>query len=190
MIEEMLTMVRNKDLVYAHDGKLYKYDEHWSNYTTYIPISEVISVDGVNRMVTTANRTIPGPSIIVYEDQQVIVHVQNKLLSDSTSIHWHGLHQKGTPWMDGVAYISQCPIAAGQTFTYKFQVKESSIIFVESSQWFLSSLLLSVAFISSSQWPFLYYRLIITVDELRAPDLLSVAQFVWYENRQQTNYAS
>ena len=46
----------------------------------------------------------------------------NKLLSDSTSIHWHGLHQKGTPWMDGVAYISQCPIGPGQVFTYKFKV--------------------------------------------------------------------
>ena len=53
---------------------------------------------------------------------QVLVHVRNKLLSDSAAIHWHGIHQRGTPWMDGVAYISQCPIGPGQTFTYRFKV--------------------------------------------------------------------
>ena len=54
---------------------------------------------------------------------QVVIHVKNKFLSDSAAIHWHGIHQKGTPWMDGVAYITQCPIGPGQTFTYKFKVQ-------------------------------------------------------------------
>ncbi|ESO98064.1 hypothetical protein LOTGIDRAFT_97565, partial [Lottia gigantea] len=56
---------------------------------------------------------------------RVIVHVTNKLSSESseTSIHWHGLYQKDTPWMDGVGYISHCPIGPGQTFTYKFMAR-------------------------------------------------------------------
>lgn len=54
---------------------------------------------------------------------QAVIHVRNKLLSDSAAIHWHGIHQRGTPWMDGVGYITQCPIGPGQTFTYKFKVQ-------------------------------------------------------------------
>ena len=68
------------------------------------------------------NNSIPGPTITVYENQHVIVHLKNELLTQSTSIHWHGLHQVGTPWMDGTEYVAQCPIGPGQTFTYKFSV--------------------------------------------------------------------
>ena len=87
-----------------------------------VPYDEVISADGENRMVIVINGTLPGPPIVVYEHQTLIIHVKNMLLSDVTTLHWHGLHQKGTPFMDGVGWISQCPIAAGQTFTYKFKV--------------------------------------------------------------------
>ena len=83
---------------------------------------EVIIMDGVQRSVITVNNTIPGPTIVAFEDQELIVHVTNHLLSDSVTIHWHGLHQRDTPFMDGVAYITQCPISAGQIFTYKFTV--------------------------------------------------------------------
>ena len=29
--------------------------------------------------------------------------------------------QRGTPWMDGVSMISQCPILPGQTFEYRYK---------------------------------------------------------------------
>lgn len=51
---------------------------------------------------------------------QVIVNVKNSLLSETTTIHWHGFHQKYTPYMDGVPFITQCPIQPGSTFTYNF----------------------------------------------------------------------
>ena len=73
-------------------------------------------------MVKAVNGTIPGPPIVVYVDQLVKVHIRNMLLSDSTTIHFHGLHQKETPYFDGMPYITQCPIAAGQTFTHEFKV--------------------------------------------------------------------
>ncbi|VDI04336.1 Hypothetical predicted protein [Mytilus galloprovincialis] len=41
----------------------------------------------------------------------------------STTIHWHGLHQKSSPWSDGVAFVTQCPILSGQSYTYKFNAK-------------------------------------------------------------------
>lgn len=82
----------------------------------------MVTVDGYNRMAIAVNDVVPGPAIIVYKDQKVIVHVHNLLLSDSVTIHWHGLHMKGTPWMDGVGWVSQCPIGSGQKFTYEFTV--------------------------------------------------------------------
>lgn len=47
--------------------------------------------------------------------------VNNALPDEGTSLHWHGLLQKSTPWEDGVPGVQQCPIAPGSSFTYRFQ---------------------------------------------------------------------
>ncbi|XP_070533728.1 uncharacterized protein [Ptychodera flava] len=39
---------------------------------------------------------------------------------EGITIHWHGMLQRNTPWMDGVAGVSHCPINPGETFTYRF----------------------------------------------------------------------
>ena len=52
---------------------------------------------------------------------QVIVNVMNLLRSERvTSIHWHGILQKGTPYMDGVGMVTQYPIMPHTSFQYKF----------------------------------------------------------------------
>ena len=79
-------------------------------------------MDGIQRTVVAVNGTVPGPPLVVYEGQSLVLHVKNHLLSESITIHWHGLHQRDTPFMDGVAFITQCPISSGQKFTYKFKV--------------------------------------------------------------------
>lgn len=79
-------------------------------------------MDGLPRAVVTVNGTIPGSPIIAYKGQEMVIHVKNHLLAKSITIHWQGLHQRETPFMDGVAYNTQCPIGAGQMFTYKFTV--------------------------------------------------------------------
>ena len=43
------------------------------------------------RLVVVANGSLPGPDIIVYEGQRLIIHVKNKLHSEGVTIHWHGL---------------------------------------------------------------------------------------------------
>ncbi|KAG8247179.1 iron assimilation by reduction and transport [Homalodisca vitripennis] len=40
----------------------------------------------------------------------------------TTSIHWHGQHQVKTPYMDGVPFITQCPISPNSVFRYTMQV--------------------------------------------------------------------
>ncbi len=36
-------------------------------------------------------------------------------------MHWHGLLQQGSEWMDGVPAVSMCPVAPGNSYTYRFQ---------------------------------------------------------------------
>lgn len=123
-IEHYLTMSSHDSLaVYPQKGKLYKYDVTNTSNADPVPKENIITGDGweMRRLLVVANQSLPGPDIIVYEGQTVIIHVKNHLHSDTVTIHWHGLHQSGTPFMDGVPFVSQCPIESGQTFTYKFK---------------------------------------------------------------------
>ncbi|XP_072045930.1 uncharacterized protein [Amphiura filiformis] len=81
-----------------------------------------IPVNGVERPIIVVNRQLPGPQIQVCEGDNVEVKVWNRLgKSESTSIHWHAIHQRGTPYMDGPAMITQCPITPQSSFAYKFK---------------------------------------------------------------------
>ncbi|KAK3576109.1 hypothetical protein CHS0354_028008 [Potamilus streckersoni] len=121
-LDHKLTMMMGNDLVFVNNGHIYKYDVINTSTASPIDPNEVITADGWEdpRLVTVFNGTMPGPPIIVYEGQTVIVRVKNSLRSEATTIHWHGLHQRGRPWMDGVPFVTQCPILPGQTFTYEF----------------------------------------------------------------------
>ncbi|KAI5196373.1 hypothetical protein E4T39_07839 [Aureobasidium subglaciale] len=76
--------------------------------------------DGTARPVIGVNGQWPCPSVDVMEGDLVVVNVYNGLGNESTSLHWHGIHQRGTNHMDGATGVTQCPIAPGQSFTYKF----------------------------------------------------------------------
>ncbi|XP_059153746.1 uncharacterized protein LOC131939461 [Physella acuta] len=81
-----------------------------------------VYADGGQRGIITVNRMMPGPSIQVCENDTIRVRVHNKMeQSEGTSIHWHGVLQHGTPYMDGVAMVTQCPIPAHSSFTYVFK---------------------------------------------------------------------
>ncbi|KAI3472764.1 hypothetical protein Pfo_031280 [Paulownia fortunei] len=71
--------------------------------------------------VLTVNGKYPGPTIAVHEGDNVQVMVTNRV-ARNTTIHWHGVRQMRTGWADGPAYITQCPIGAGKTYTYNFSV--------------------------------------------------------------------
>jgi FtsP/CotA-like multicopper oxidase with cupredoxin domain len=109
-------------LVVPSGGKLYYYnDTNKRNPLSDSITSDIITTDGHgSRLVIAINDKIPGPTIEAYKNQQMIIHVRNLMHTDSTTIHFHGIHQRGTPHADGVAFISQCPILPGETFTYRF----------------------------------------------------------------------
>ncbi|KAJ8670519.1 hypothetical protein QAD02_001778 [Eretmocerus hayati] len=77
-------------------------------------------VDGVQKLLYVVNRQIPGPPIEVCRNDTIVVDVRNNMLAESTTIHWHGIKQIGTPYMDGVPYVNQCPIPPGERFRYIF----------------------------------------------------------------------
>ncbi|HUN64444.1 MAG TPA: copper oxidase [Candidatus Sulfotelmatobacter sp.] len=72
------------------------------------------------------NGTSPGPTIQVTQGDRVRIHVENAL-PESTSMHWHGLEVPIE--QDGVPFISQKPIAPGETFTYEFTVHQEGTFF-------------------------------------------------------------
>lgn len=81
----------------------------------------VISPDGVNKTGILINGAFPGPTIEANWGDWIQVTLNNQLADEGTSLHWHGLLQKATPWMDGVPGVQQCPIAPGSSFTYRFK---------------------------------------------------------------------
>ncbi|KAF5305483.1 hypothetical protein FQA39_LY01574 [Lamprigera yunnana] len=92
--------------------------------------------DGNKRPVLVVNRQMPGPSIEVCKGDEIIVDVENLLLGEGTSIHWHGYHQRDTPYMDGVPYVTQCPISSGSTFRYHFSATQAGTHFWHSHSGF------------------------------------------------------
>ncbi|OAX41114.1 laccase [Rhizopogon vinicolor AM-OR11-026] len=87
--------------------------------------NEVIAPDGFTRSATLAGGTFPGPIITAQKGDTFAINVVNKLSDDSmfksTSVHWHGIVQNGTNYADGVAFVTQCPIAQNDSFLHKFE---------------------------------------------------------------------
>ncbi|OJD30710.1 multicopper oxidase [Diplodia corticola] len=90
--------------------------EYWFDIT-----NTTVSPDGVERMALAVNGSIPGPTIEANWGDTVIVHVMNSMQNNGTGIHWHGIRQNWTNWMDGVPSITQCPIAPGDSMTYTWR---------------------------------------------------------------------
>ncbi|XP_048588242.1 laccase-4 isoform X2 [Nematostella vectensis] len=86
-----------------------------------VPVEEVHTADGTKpRTIFTINDKFPGPTLEVMEGAEVVVTVVNEMSTEATSLHFHGIHMTNNPWMDGVPYISQCPILPRQSFQYRF----------------------------------------------------------------------
>ncbi|XP_073270301.1 laccase-11-like isoform X1 [Primulina huaijiensis] len=85
-----------------------------------------IRVKNVSRLchdkpIVTVNGMFPGPTIYVREGDRVQINVTNHARYNM-SIHWHGIKQYRNGWADGPAYITQCPVQTGQSYTYDFNV--------------------------------------------------------------------
>jgi CopA family copper-resistance protein len=77
---------------------------------------------GRDSVATVVNGSLPAPLLRWREGDTVTLRVRNELDAD-TSIHWHGIL---LPFdMDGVPGVSFHGIRPGETFTYRFDVRQS-----------------------------------------------------------------
>ena len=88
-----------------------------------------VNFTGNKSLATAINGSIPGPILRWREGERVTLNVTN-LLTESSSIHWHGLILPAP--MDGVPGISFKGIDPGQTFRYQFDVKQSGTYWYHS----------------------------------------------------------
>jgi len=80
------------------------------------------SLTGRASIATVVNGSLPAPLLRWREGDTVTLRVRNELDAE-TSIHWHGIV---LPYgMDGVPGVSFHGIQPGQTFTYRFDVRQS-----------------------------------------------------------------
>ena len=84
---------------------------------------------GRPRMATAINGSVPAPTLRWREGDTLTLNVTNRLAEDS-SIHWHGIYLPSE--MDGVPGLSFRGIAPGETFTYRFPVKQSGTYWYHS----------------------------------------------------------
>ena len=80
-----------------------------------------VNVTGKQRMATTVNGSLPAPLLRWKEGTTVTMRVTNTLAVDA-SIHWHGILVPAA--MDGVPGLSFAGIRPGETFVYRFPVRQ------------------------------------------------------------------
>jgi FtsP/CotA-like multicopper oxidase with cupredoxin domain len=70
------------------------------------------------------NGSIPGPTLKVQQDSEVVVHVTNDGDLEAT-VHWHGLRLDNA--YDGVPHETQTPIPVGGDFTYRIRFPDPGL---------------------------------------------------------------
>ncbi len=88
-----------------------------------------VNFTGADRIATAVNGQVPAPTLYWTEGDIVTIRVTNRLPTVS-SIHWHGILLPHD--MDGVPGLSFSGIEPGQTFTYRFEVKQTGTYWYHS----------------------------------------------------------
>ena len=92
-----------------------------------------VNITGKSRTALTINGSLPGPTLRWREGNAVTARVSNDL-DDETSIHWHGVVLPAN--MDGVPGLGFHGIHPGQTYTYRFTVRQNGTYWYHSHSGF------------------------------------------------------
>ena len=88
-----------------------------------------VTIDGRGSRAVTINGHLPAPVLRWREGDDITLNVTNGLGED-TSVHWHGIL---LPFqMDGVPGVGFPGIAPGETFQYRFPVRQSGTYWYHS----------------------------------------------------------
>ncbi|MGH7878830.1 MAG: copper resistance system multicopper oxidase, partial [Candidatus Binataceae bacterium] len=88
-----------------------------------------VNYTGRPAFATAVNGLVPGPTLRWREGDTVTLSVTNRL-KDTTSIHWHGIRTPSD--MDGVPGLSYPGIAPGESFVYRFPIRQSGTYWYHS----------------------------------------------------------
>ncbi|KAJ3952935.1 hypothetical protein N0V92_010612 [Colletotrichum tropicale] len=92
-----------------------------------------IAPDGYNVSRMLFNGSYPGPTLEGNWGDTFRITVKNNLTNfNGTSIHWHGIRQLNTNWMDGVSGVTECPIPPGENFTYEWRAQQYGVSWYHS----------------------------------------------------------
>ncbi|MBA6384674.1 copper resistance system multicopper oxidase [Colwellia sp. BRX10-9] len=95
-----------------------------------LTISETtVNITGTPALATLVNGSLPAPTLVWHEGDEITLRVTNKLMVDS-SIHWHGIILPTN--MDGVPGLSYDGIKPGETYVYQFTVKQNGTYWYHS----------------------------------------------------------
>ncbi len=88
-----------------------------------------LNITGRPRIATAVNGSVPAPTLRLRQGDTISISVSNHL-SESTSIHWHGIRLPAD--QDGVPGLTFRGIAPGETFTYRFPILQSGTYWYHS----------------------------------------------------------
>jgi CopA family copper-resistance protein len=88
---------------------------------------------GRPRVAFTVNGSVPAPTLRWKEGDTVTLRVANAL-DEHASIHWHGILLPAN--MDGVPGLSFAGIGPGETYVYRFKVRQSGTYWYHSHSGF------------------------------------------------------
>ncbi len=95
-----------------------------------LTIGEIdVNFTGSPATALAVNGQVPGPELRFTDGEDVVIHVTNTL-DVMSSIHWHGLLLP--PEMDGVPGMSFDGIPPGETFTYRFTIRQTGTYWYHS----------------------------------------------------------
>lgn len=88
-----------------------------------------LAIDGRSGPAVTVNDQVPAPLLRWREGDEITLRVHNTLDTD-TSIHWHGILLPNE--MDGVPGVTFPGIRPGETFTYRFPLRQAGTYWYHS----------------------------------------------------------
>jgi len=123
----------------AHGARLSASSEGWRQPATGgslsgkdfdLTIGETpVNLTGRPGVAMTVNGTLPAPTLRWREGDIVTLRVTNRL-RETSSIHWHGIVLPAN--MDGVPGLSFSGIGPGETYVYRFAVRQSGTYWYHS----------------------------------------------------------
>ena len=96
-----------------------------------------MNVTGNPRVAFTVNGSVPAPTLRWKEGDTVTLRVANSL-DETASIHWHGIVLPAN--MDGVPGLSFHGIGPGETYVYRFKVRQGGTYWYHSHSGFQEQL--------------------------------------------------